>query len=211
MNRAPTAWLTIDIAGIGRETGHPVRAVLLDGVHVRRGGDLSCLPPLGAHEPALAAGRLVAPGLHRVVHDVRPRQHRVLQSLLRLAVVLQQNAANIRIAHARRRIRVPGERGSSGAPARLVLGLVGADRRVVGLLRLPGDHAVLDVDLPRTRSGAVDAVCRADHLVVRPAVPVEVVRGPAADLVQGPLVLGDLAAMKVFAESEQGVGCRLAT
>ena len=52
---------------------------------------------------------------------------------------------------------------------------VRADRRVVGLLGFPGDYAVLDVDLPRARSRAVDAVRRTDDLVVRPAVAVEVI------------------------------------
>ena len=60
MNRAPTAWLTIDIAGIGENPATRSGPAVLDGVHVGGGGDLDGLPPFGADEPALAAGRLVA-------------------------------------------------------------------------------------------------------------------------------------------------------
>jgi hypothetical protein len=70
-------------------------------------------------------------------------------------------------------VGVPAERRAAGASARLVLGRVGADGRVVGLLRLPGDDAVLDVHLPRARPRAVHAVGRTDDLVVRPAVAIE--------------------------------------
>ncbi len=59
----------------------------------------------------------------------------------------------------------------------LVLRAVRADRGVVGLLRLPRDDPVLDVDLPGAGARAVDAVGRADDLVVAPAVPVEDVAG----------------------------------
>src|SRR5450631_1204530 len=47
----------------------------------------------------------------------------------------------------------------------------------VCLLGFPGDDAALDVDLPRARTGAVDAVGGAYHLVVRPAVTVGVFPG----------------------------------
>src|SRR5262249_60992255 len=39
--------------------------------------------------------------------------------------------------------------------------------------RLPRDQPVLHIDVPRARAGAVDAVGRADDLVVLPAVAVE--------------------------------------
>ena len=77
-----------------------------------------------------------------------------------------------------------------GQPRGSYSGLVRPDRRVVGLLGLPGDDPVLDVDLPRAGPGAVDAVGGAHHLVVAPAVPVEGVRAAAALLGQGAQVVG---------------------
>src|SRR6185312_6382166 len=50
--------------------------------------------------------------------------------------------------------------GPARAAAGLVLGGVRAGRGIVGLLRLPGDDPVLDVDFPRTRPGAVHPVGR---------------------------------------------------
>ena len=44
--------------------------------------------------------------------------------------------------------------------------------RIVGLLRLPGDDAALDVDLPRARACAVDAVGGAHDLIVLPALAI---------------------------------------
>src|SRR5690606_17040906 len=91
-----------------------------------------------------------------------------------------------------RRVRVPGEGGAARAAARFVLGPVGADGGVVGLLRLPGDDAVLDVHLPGAEAGAVHTVGGAHHLVVGPPVPVELVGLAAALAVQGTQVRGDL-------------------
>ena len=51
---------------------------------------------------------------------------------------------------------------------------------IVGLLCLPGDDAVADVDLPGARPDAVDAVGRAHDLVMAPAIAVEDVTRPAA-------------------------------
>jgi hypothetical protein len=41
---------------------------------------------------------------------------------------------------------------------------------------------------------------------VCPAVAVEVVSGTAADLVQGALIVGDLAAVEVFTQPQQSIG-----
>src|SRR4029078_9819772 len=98
---------------------------------------------------------------------------RVAETRLRVAVHLEQHTADVRVAHPRGRVGVPGEGRALGAAARFVLRPVGADGGVVGLLRLPRDDPVLDVDLPRAGAGAVDAVGRADDLVVLPAVAVE--------------------------------------
>src|SRR5690606_27469017 len=136
--------------------------------------------PRDPHETALAPGTLVTAATVGVVLDLGPRQHRVADPRLRLAVHLDQKAACVRVTNAGGGIGVPGERGTAWAAPRLVLGAVGADGRVVGLLGLPGDDAVLDVDLPRARPGAVDAVGGADDLVVAPAVAVEHVAVAAA-------------------------------
>src|SRR5699024_7125375 len=164
------------------EAGGPVRAVLLDRVDVGGGHHLHGLVPGGAHQAALAAGALVAHGLLGVGDDRLPGLDGVVAGCLRLlgAEHPQQLGAHVRVAHAGGRVGVPGERGAAGAAARLVLGLVGADGGVVGLLRFPGDHAVLDVDLPGARAGAVHAVGGADHLVVAPALAVEGVAAAAA-------------------------------
>src|SRR5699024_8246683 len=89
-------------------------------------------------------------------------------------------------------VGVPGGRRSAGAAARLVLRPVVAHRRVVGLLRLPGDDPVLDVDLPGAGPGAVHPVRGADHLVVTPPVPVEGVAGAATLQAERAVVVRDL-------------------
>jgi hypothetical protein len=45
-------------------------------------------------------------------------------------------------------VGVPGEGGTTRAAARLILRSIGADGRIVSLLRLPSDNPVADVDLP---------------------------------------------------------------
>ncbi len=171
------------------EAHHPVRPVGLDRVHVRGGDQLAHLVPVRAHEPALAARPLVPRRPLRVVGDLRPRQHRITQPGPRLAPHLEQRPAHVRVAHPRRRVGVPGERRAPRAAARLVLRRVRAHRRVVGLLRLPGDDPVLDVHLPRARPGAVHPVGRAHLLVVPPALPVELLGAPPAPPVQLTVVL----------------------
>ena len=188
-----------------REAGQAVRAEALDRVHVRGGDDLHRLVPRRAHQAALAAGLLVRAGALRVLHDVAPRQHRVLQPGLRLAPVIQQRAADVREADAGGRVRVPGERRAARAAAGLVLRHVRADGRVIGLLGLPGDHAVLDVDLPRAGARAVDAVRGADDLVVAPPLAVEAVRVAAALEEHLPRVLAHGAAAELPAQLEQGI------
>ena len=64
------------------------------------------------------------------------------------------------------------------ATARLVGGEPASSSGVVGRLRLPGDDAVLDVDVPGAAAGAVDAVRAAHHVVVLPAVAVELLPAP---------------------------------
>src|SRR5699024_7440775 len=190
------------------EAGGAVRAVLLHGVDVGGRHHLDGLVPGGAHQTALAAGALVPHRLLGVGDDRPPGFDGVVPGRLRLllAVQPQQLRAHVGIAHAGGRVRVPGEGGAAGAAARLVLGLVRADGGVVGLLRFPGDHAVLDVDLPGARAGAVHAVGGADHLVVAPALAVEGVAAAAADLVGLAVVLADpLRAGEHLPRPDEGV------
>lgn len=163
-----------------REAGDPVRAVCLDGVHVRRGDHLAGLGPAHPNQPALTSGLLITATTLGIGLNVGPRQHRVTQAGFGFAEHLHQHAPRIRVPHPGGRVAVPGERRTTGTTARLVFGPVRAHRRIVGLLGFPGDDPVVDVDLPRARSGAVDPVCGPDHLVVAPPVAIEHVTLSAA-------------------------------
>ncbi len=195
--------------GDRREARDPVGSPLLDRVHVRGRDDLGGLVPGRPHQPALAACGLVRLRSRRVVHDVRPRQHRIAAMLgLGLAVHLEQDAADVGIADPRGRVGVPGERGAARAPSRLVLRRVRTGRRIVGLLGLPGDDPVLDVDLPRAGAGAVHAMGRPDHLVVAPPIAVEVVGAPAALSVHATEVFTHLCPSEEASRSHESLGER---
>ena len=187
------------------EAGDPVRAPALDGVDVRGGDDLGHLVPRRAHETALAARLLVGAGLLLVLHDRAPCDHGVAVLLLGGAEHLEQHAPDVGVAHPRGAVGVPAEGRATRAAAGLVLRPVGPGARVVGLLRLPRDDAVLDVDLPRARPGAVDAVRRAHHLVVAPAVAVEHVALASPALVQRAVVVADLRLGEEASPADQGL------
>ena len=203
-NRAPTACDTIDIAGIGEKPATRSGPYSLDGVHVR-GRDRSPAPRPRRPGPARpcrgpAGSGGAAPG--RPGCRPRPRPGRRAapwpRGTSRPARRARTGSAPGSASRCTRRTRRPA--GSRAARTRAGPGR----RRVVGLLRLPGDDAVLDVDLPRARAGAVHAVGGAHDLVVGPAVPVEGVGLPAADLVQGPAVRRDLRPAHQAAHRQQG-------
>ncbi len=160
-----------------RKAHDTVGAMFFDGVDVGRGDELVHLVPAAAHEAAHATHLLVVASGRGVLDDHAPGIHRRLAHLQRRAPALQQAAAHHRVLDAVGAVQVPGIRGTAGAAARLVVGHVPACARVVGLLRLPGDDAALDVDLPAAAAGAVHAVRAAHDLVVRPAVAVGVLPG----------------------------------
>jgi hypothetical protein len=163
-----------------REVGDPIRPVSLDCVHLSRRDHLYGFGPGDANQSALAAGLVIAATTFRVVDHVSPGQHRITQPLLGLPIHLKEDTARVRISDPRRGVGVPGESSTSGAATRLVFRPVGTDRGVVGLLGLPGNDAVADVDLPGTRTGAVHAVRGPHHLVVTPPISVKHIAGPAA-------------------------------
>jgi hypothetical protein len=179
-----------------READDAVGPVLLDRVDVRRGDELVDLVPGRAHEAAHAAQLLVVAPRRVVLDDRRPGVDRRLRHLQRRAPALEQAAAHHRVLHAVRAVEVPGVRRAARAAARLVVRQVGPRARVVGLLRLPGDDAARDVDLPRAAARAVHAVGRAHDLVVRPAVAVGVLPGAvfagAAAVAAGKRFLGQV-------------------
>ena len=208
-NRAPEACETIDIAGMGEKPATRSGPYFLIVWTCAAATISAGLVPGGADQAALAACGLVGLGPQRVLDDVLPRLDRVAVVLgLGLAEHLQQDAADVGVADPRGRVGVPGEGGAAGAAAGLVLRGVRADRRVVGLLGLPGDDPVLDVDLPRARARAVHPVGGADHLVVAPPVPVEVVGLAAPRLRQRPQVVGDRPLGEEPAAAHQRVGQR---
>ena len=189
------------------EAGDPVGPVLLDRVHVGGGDDLHRLLPRHADHAAAASLRLVGAGLVGVLDDRGPRVDGVAQARLGLAEHVEEDAAHVGVLDAGGRVLVPAERGAARAAAGLVLGHVGAGGRVVGLLGLPGDDPVLDVDLPGARARAVHAVGGAHDLVVAPALAVEGV--PLAPALEEELagVGRGLAAPQPRAECEQRGSC----
>ena len=151
--------------------------MLLDRVDVAGRDDLVDLVPAAAHEAAHAAHLLVVAARRVVFDDRGPGVHRCLRRLHRRAPAFQQAAPHHRVLHAVGAVQVPAVAGAAGAAAWLVVGHVPARAWVVGLLRLPGDDAALDVDLPAAAAGAVHAVRAAHDLVVRPAVAIGIFPG----------------------------------
>ncbi len=168
-----------------READDAVGPVLFHGVGIGRRDDLGDLVPGRAHEAAEAALAGVGLAFFRILDDRPPGGDRRAQRP-RLAPELEQARAHQRIFHAIAGIQVPGVARPARTAARLVVGQLGPRARIVGLLRLPGDDAALDVDFPRARAGAIGAVGRAHDLVVLPALAVAVL--PAPVLVGGDAV-----------------------
>ena len=124
-----------------------------------------------AHEAAAAAHGLVRFRRLRDRRRSRPRPRQVRASCGPRAS-FDQPAAHQRVFDAAGAVEIPAIGRAARAAARLVIGHAGPRARIVGLLRLPGDDAALDVDFPATGAGAVHAVGRAHDLVVLPALPV---------------------------------------
>ncbi len=156
------------------ETRDAVRAVGFDGPDVGGGNQLIQLLPAGADKSAASAHFFVAGGFLRVGHDRRPGLYRIAVLCQRLAPQFNQTLAHQRILQPVSAVEIPGVAGPTRAAPRLVVRQVGAGARIVGLLRFPGNQPVLDVDLPATGTGTVNAVCGAHHFVVLPALAIAV-------------------------------------
>ena len=178
----------------GRKAEDAVRPVRLGGIGVGGGDDLVRLVPFRPHKAAMAAQPRVAVTLRRGFDDALPGRHRRHRDA-RLAPQLHQTRADQRVLHPVAGIEIPAVRGAARTAARFMVRQVRPGARIVGLLRLPGDDAALDVDLPGAGAGAVRAVGRAHDLVVLPALAIAVFptavlrRGDAVTVREG---LGDL-------------------
>jgi hypothetical protein len=93
------------------------------------------------------------------------------------------------------------------AAAWLVLGSIRTDRRIVGLLGLPRDDPVADVDLPGTRTGAVHTMGGPNNFVVAPPIAIEDIACTAALPEGNPMVVGFLLSREKTAELQERVGC----
>ena len=154
-----------------READDAIRSPGLDGVDVGGGDDLARLLPGRTDEAAAPARGLV--GLRRlgIADDRGPGLDR-RERLARLTPGLDQPPSDERVFDAAGAIEIPAIGRATRTAPRLVIGHAGPGARVVGLLRLPGDDAALDVDFPAAGASAVHAMRRADDLVVLPALPV---------------------------------------
>ena len=183
-----------------------VWAVFPDGVNMSRRRDVDRFFVGNADQATLTALRDISAALFWVFLDCTPCQHGIAVLFLFLAEHVDEHAAGVRVAHTRRRVGVPGERGTTWAAARLVFRHVITGGGVIHGLGFPGDYAVFDVDLPRARTSAVHAVGGTHHLVEGPAVAVENV-GLAATLQKQLLAgIGGLTFAQVGTEFEQRVG-----
>src|SRR5690606_15635944 len=159
--------------GDRREADDAIGSVLLDGVNVRGCDDFIYLVPVGPHESAESAARLVGFELVGVLNDRAPGFYGFAR-LTRLTPQADQRAAHQRILQTIGAVQVPGIARAALTTARFMIGQIVARTRIVGLLRFPRDNAALHVDLPRARTSAVHAMRGSYDLVVLPALAVGV-------------------------------------
>ncbi len=155
-----------------RKTENTIRPPLLDRIYVGSGDNLVDFIPMGAHETAEAAHCGIGFAFLCICLNCRPGIHRILARFSFCAIEVEQTAAYQRMLDTVRAIQIPGERCATLATARLVVGQIVACTRVVGLLHLERDQAVLDENLPAATAGAIDTVSGAHHLVMLPAMAV---------------------------------------
>ncbi|MNO86209.1 hypothetical protein D3C76_776030 [compost metagenome] len=151
-------------------------------MNVGCGDDLVHFVPRGTYETAHAALAFIRLGLGRVADDTGPGRDR-LQAAPGFTPQLEQRLAHLGVLEAVGAVDVPAVAGATRAATGFVVGQVVARARVIGLLGFPGDQAVLHVDLPGARAGAVHPVGGAHDLVVLPARAVDVL--PVARFLAG--------------------------
>jgi hypothetical protein len=132
---------------------------------------------------------------------------RIVQSVPSFAIHLQQDAARVRIPDSGGGVGVPGERSATRTASGLVLWPIGTNGGIVGLLRLPGDDPVADVDLPGTGTGAVHTVGGSHNFVVAPAIAVEHIASATAFTEGHPTFVGFLPSGEKPTELQERVGC----
>ena len=125
-----------------------VGSVFLHGIGVGGRDNFGDFIPGRAHETTEPALFRIGRTLLRILDDRAPGRDRRAQCP-RLAPELEQARAHQRVFHPISGIEVPGITRTARTSPRLVVGQLGARARIIGLLRLPGDDAALDVDLPR--------------------------------------------------------------
>ena len=157
-----------------REAEDAVGAVRLDGVDEGGGDQHGRFVPGDPHETAFAAFDLIGFALGLVGDDAAPGGDRVRVGGQCLAPEREQGRAHQRVLQTHRAVGVPGVSGAARAAAGLVVGETAAAGGVVRALGFPDNDPVLDVDVPGTGAGAVDAVGGADFFIVLPALAVEV-------------------------------------
>ena len=121
--------------------------------------------------------------------------------------ISSEDAARVRIPDSGWGVGVPREGGTARATAGLVLRAIRTDGGIVGLLGLPGDDPVADVDLPGAGTGAVHTVGGPHHLVVAPAIAVEDIASATAFAKGHPTVVGLLPSGEKLAEFQQRIRC----
>src|SRR5262245_24398037 len=116
-------------------------------MHIGGSDDLCRFVPVCAHKAAAATDGGVVSPLFRVARNRRPGFDGP-ERLARLPPHLHEARADEGVFEAVAAIEVPRKTCTARAAARLVVRHIRPRSRIVGLLRLPGDESILNVDLP---------------------------------------------------------------
>ncbi len=162
----------------GGKADDPVRPVALHRGNHGSGDELQDLVPAHPPEASLSAGLLVALALMRIALDGLPGSHGVGVLFFGLPPEVQKGPLGVGVLHPDGAIEVPAEADAPLATPGLIRGQARLEARVIRGLKLPGDHPVLDEDLPGARTRAVHPVGGAHPLVVLEPVAVELLPLP---------------------------------
>ena len=157
----------------GRKARNAIRPMLLDRIDHRCGDDLDGSRPIDAAQPPLATCSLPAFASFGVLDETLPGIDRVGVIGTGLLPQIQQRSPNVGILHTQWAVEIPTERDASLATTRFIRRQSRFEPGIVQPLHLPGDDAVLDVNVPSASTRAIHAMRAAHDFVVLPAVPVE--------------------------------------